>query len=39
MNLMFHDMINHTMEVYIDDIVIKAKSKSTQLDQLCALFE
>jgi hypothetical protein len=39
MNLMFHDMINHTMEVYIDDIVIKSKSKSTHLDQLYALFE
>jgi hypothetical protein len=36
---MFYDMINHTMDVYIDDIVIKSKSKSTHLDQLYALFE
>ncbi|KAM1413315.1 hypothetical protein ACFXTO_025930 [Malus domestica] len=27
MNAIFHDLIGHSMEVYIDDIVVKSKTE------------
>jgi hypothetical protein len=29
MSFIFHHMINHNSETYIDDIMVKSKSKST----------
>ena len=39
MNLIFHDMINHNMRVYIDNTMVKLKSKSTYLDELYSTFK
>ena len=39
MNLIFHDMLNHNIKVYINDIMIKLKLKSTCLNELHAIFE
>ena len=34
MNAIFHDMIGHHMEVYIDDIVVKSKKASDHVIHL-----
>ena len=34
MNAIFHDLIGHSMEVYIDDIVVKSKTKEQHLVDL-----
>ncbi|CAN6686921.1 unnamed protein product [Malus baccata var. baccata] len=34
MNAIFHDLIGHNMEVYIDDIVVKSKTKEQHLIDL-----
>jgi hypothetical protein len=39
MNLIFHDMINHNMGVYIDNTMVKLQSKSTYLDELYSVFK
>jgi hypothetical protein len=39
MNIIFHDMINHNIEVYIDNIVVKLKFKPTYLNKLYVTFE
>ena len=39
MNAIFHDMLGHHMEVYIDDIVVKSKRASEYVDHLRKNFE
>ena len=39
MNSIFHDMLGHHMEVYIDDIVVKSKRVSENVDHLRKSFE
>ena len=39
MNAIFHDMLCHHMEVYIDDIVVKPKRANEQMDHLKKSFE
>ena len=39
MNDIFHDMLGHHMEVYIDDIVVKSKKASEHADHLRKSFE
>ena len=39
MNAIFHDMIGHHKEVYIDDIVVKSKRASEHTDHLRKSFE
>ena len=39
MNAIFHDMLGHHMEVYIDDIVVKSKIASKHVDHLRKSFE
>ena len=39
MNSIFHDMLGHHMEVYIDDIVVKTKRASEHVDHLRKSFE
>ena len=39
MNAIFHDMIDHHMEVYIDDIVVKSKKASDHVVHLRKSFE
>ena len=34
MNAIFHDMLGHHMEVYIDGIVVKSKGASDHADHL-----
>ena len=34
MNAIFHDLIGHRMEVYIDDIVVKSKTEEQHLEDL-----
>ncbi|KAM1431884.1 hypothetical protein ACFXTO_014475 [Malus domestica] len=34
MNAIFHDLISHSMEVYIDDIVVKSKTEEQHLVDL-----
>ncbi|XP_008240624.1 PREDICTED: uncharacterized protein LOC103339121 [Prunus mume] len=38
MNLIFHDLIGRTFEVYIDDIVVKSPSKADQVEHLRQAF-
>ncbi|CAL8152344.1 unnamed protein product [Prunus armeniaca] len=38
MNSMFHDMIGHSLEVYINDVVIKSLEKGNQVSNLKAAF-
>ena len=38
MNAIFHDLIGTTVEVYIDDVVVKSKSRRTHLDDLRQAF-
>ena len=39
MNAIFHDMLGHHMEVYIDDIVVKSKRANEHVDLLRKSFE
>ncbi|CAL2270791.1 unnamed protein product [Prunus armeniaca] len=39
MNAIFHDMISRNLEVYIDNVVIKSKSRLGHLDDLRSAFE
>lgn len=39
MNLIFHDLIGRTVEVYIDDVVVKSASKADHLGHLRQAFE
>ena len=39
MNAIFHDMLGHHMEVYIDDIVVKSKRANEHVDHLRKSFE
>ncbi|XP_059658752.1 uncharacterized protein LOC132305086 [Cornus florida] len=39
MNAIFHDMIGHFLEVYIDDVVIKSSAKDQHLHNLKMAFE
>ena len=39
MNAIFHDMLGHHTEVYIDDIVVKSKRASEHVDHLKKSFE
>ena len=39
MNAIFHHMLGHYMEVYIDDIVVKSKRASKHVDHLSKSFE
>ena len=39
MNAIFHDMLGHHMEVYIDDIVVKSKRAREHVDHLRKSFE
>ena len=34
MNALFHDILGHHMEVYIDDIVVKSKRANEHVDHL-----
>jgi hypothetical protein len=39
MHKTFGDLIRHLVEVYVDDIVVKIKSHSSQLDNLAIVFD
>ena len=39
MNLIFHDLIGKTVEVYIDDVVVKSKTRSGHLADLEEAFK
>jgi hypothetical protein len=39
MNLIFHELLENTVEVYIDDIVVKSVEFSSHLDDLCKTFD
>ena len=39
MNVIFHDMKGHHMEVYINDIVVKSKRASEHVDYLRKTYE
>ena len=39
MNSIFHDILGHHMEVYIDDIIVKSKRASEHVDHLRKSFE
>ena len=39
MNAIFHDMLGHHMEVYIDDIVVKSKRINKHVDHLRKSFK
>ena len=39
MNAIFHDMLGHHMEVYIDDIVVKSRRGNGHIDHLRKNFE
>ena len=39
MNDIFHDMLGHHMEVYIDDIVVKSRRANEHVDHLRKIFE
>ena len=39
MNVIFHDMLGHHMEVYIDDIIVKSKRDNEHVDHLRKSFE
>ena len=38
-NVIFHDLLGHHMEVYIDDIVVKSKKANEHADHLRKSFE
>ena len=39
MNAIFHDMLGHHMEIYIDDIVVKSKKVVKHMNHLKKSFE
>jgi hypothetical protein len=39
MNLIFHELLGNTMEVYIDDIVVKSAEFSSHIADLCKAFD
>jgi hypothetical protein len=39
MNLIFHDFIDYFMQVYIDDVMVKSKTKLDHLQHLRTSFE
>ena len=39
MNAIFHDMLGHHMEIYIDDIVVKSKNATEHMNHLRKSFE
>ena len=39
MNVIFHDMLGHHMEIYIDDIVVKSKKVAEHVNHLRKSFE
>ena len=39
MNAIFHDMLGHHMEIYIDDIVVKSKKVVEHVNHLSKIFE
>jgi hypothetical protein len=39
MNLIFHDFVGITLEIYIDDVVVKSDSMDNQLVDLCLALE
>jgi hypothetical protein len=39
MNLIFHELLGNTVEVYIDDIVVKSAKFSSHLADLCKAFD
>ena len=39
MNALFHDMLGHHKELYIDDIVVKSKRANEHVDYLRKSFE
>ena len=39
MNAIFYDMLDHHMEVYIDDIVVKSKKSNEHVDHLKKILE
>ena len=39
MNVFFHDMLGHHMEIYIDDIVVKSKKATEHVNHLRKSFE
>ena len=39
MNAIFHDMLGHHMEIYIDDIVVKSKKATKYVNHLRKIFE
>ena len=36
---LFHDIIHHEIEVYIDDMIVRSQTKEEHLDHLHKLFE
>ena len=36
---LFHDMIHHEIEVYVDDMIARSQTKEEHLDHLHKLFE
>ena len=39
MNLIFHDLLGNTVEVYIDDIIVKSAEFSSHIADLCKAFD
>ena len=39
MTIMFRDKIGHTVEVYIDDMVVKSKQEARHIEDLQGVFE
>ena len=39
MNAIFHEMLGHHMEIYIDDIVVKSKKVVEHVNHLRKIFE
>jgi hypothetical protein len=39
MNLIFHELLGNTVEVYIDDIVVKSAEFSSHITDLCKAFD
>jgi hypothetical protein len=39
MNLIFHELLENTVEVYIDDIIVKSAEFSFHIADLCKVFD
>jgi hypothetical protein len=39
MNLIFHELLENTMKVYIDDIVVKSAEFGSHIADLCKAFD